>query len=90
MSWVKRKNNLRLFTCIGVSVIFIATFVKLEFNKLRLNEEKQRFEQELDALKTENTSLTNEFNDSKTDSYIERMARERLGMIKNGEKVVVD
>ncbi|MGL4481011.1 MAG: FtsB family cell division protein, partial [Lactococcus garvieae] len=37
-----------------------------------------------------NDNLTNEFNDSKTDSYIERMARERLGMIKNGEKVVVD
>ncbi|MGL4741891.1 MAG: FtsB family cell division protein [Sarcina sp.] len=87
---MKRKNNLRLFTCIGVCVIFIATFVKLEFNKLRLNEEKLKFEQELETLKTENASLTNEFNDSKTDSYIERMARERLGMIKNGEKVVVD
>ncbi|MGL5634206.1 MAG: FtsB family cell division protein [Sarcina sp.] len=87
---MRRKKSLRVFTCVGMAIIFIGTFVKLEFNKQRLNAEKQEVEQELDALKIKNDNLTNEFNDSKTDSYIERMARERLGMIKNGEKVVVD
>ncbi|MGL4654396.1 MAG: FtsB family cell division protein [Sarcina sp.] len=87
---MKRKFNAKILALIGVGFLFATTFINQEIIKKKLNDNKTKVEQELKNLKQKNTELTEEFNASKTDSYIERMARERLGMIKEGEKVVVD
>ncbi|MGL4452140.1 MAG: FtsB family cell division protein [Sarcina sp.] len=87
---MKRKINAKVLALTGVGLLFATTFINQEMTKKQLNDNKVRAEQELKNLKQKNSELTEEFNASKTDSYIERMARERLGMIKEGEKVVVD
>lgn len=87
---MKWKVNVKILALVGVGILFITTFINQEITKKKLNDTKVKVEQELKSLKQKNSELTEEFNNSKTDSYIERMARERLGMIKKGEKVVVD
>lgn len=87
---MKRKLNGKIVALLGVSILCISTLVSQEVTKRRLQEEKEKVESQLESLTEKNKDLTNEFNDSKTDEYIERLARERLGMIKKGEKVVVD
>lgn len=87
---MKVKTNVKVLALAGVGILFATTFINQEITKKKLNDNKAKVEQELNDLKQKNIELTEEFNASKTDSYIERMARERLGMIKEGEKVVVD
>ena len=87
---MKWKVNAKILALIGLGILFVTTFINQEITKKKLNDTKVRVEQELKSLKQKNGELTEEFNNSKTDAYIERMARERLGMIKEGEKVVVD
>lgn len=87
---MKWKVNVKILALVGVGILFITTFINQEITKKNLKDTKIKVEQELKGLKQKNSELTEEFNNSKTDSYIERMARERLGMIKKGEKVVVD
>ncbi|WP_297518800.1 septum formation initiator family protein [uncultured Clostridium sp.] len=87
---MKMRVNAKALALLGVGVLFTTTFINQEITKKKLNDNKVKVEQELKNLKQKNIELTEEFNDSKTDSYIERMARERLGMIKEGEQVVVD
>lgn len=87
---MKWKVNVKILALLGVGILFITTFINQQITKNNLKDAKIKVEQELKSLKQKNNELTEEFNNSKTDSYIERMARERLGMIKKGEKVVVD
>lgn len=87
---MKMKINAKVLALAGVGILFVTTFIDQEITKKKLNDNKMKVEQELKSLEQKNIELTEEFNASKTDSYIERMARERLGMIKEGEKVVVD
>jgi len=47
-------------------------------------------QQEEQTVKTKNLELKDEVKMSKSDSYIEKLARERLGLIKEGETPVID
>lgn len=85
-----KKLNFKLLIGIGITVVFVGTLISQEITKKRLSEEKIKVEKELQDLKSKNQELTEEFDDSQTDEYIERLARERLGMIKEGETVIVD
>lgn len=85
-----KKLNFKLLIGVGITVIFVGTLISQEITKKRLSEEKIKVEKELQDLKSKNQELTEEFDDSQTDEYIERLARERLGMIKEGETVIVD
>lgn len=85
-----KKLNFKLLIGIGITVIFVGTLISQEITKKRLSEEKIKVEKELQDLKSKNQELTEEFDDSQTDEYIERLARERLGMIKEGETVIID
>lgn len=85
-----RNLNSKVLVGITIAIIFSGTLISQEVMKKRLDREKIKVEKELEELKLKNKELTEEFDDSKTDEYIERMARERLGMIKKGEKVIID
>ena len=83
----KRKLLLMLSVCIiYVGYILISQQIQMfKFNKqIRTNNEKIVSEQkEIDELnKTKQTY--------KSDEFIEKMARERLGYVKVGEKVYID
>lgn len=55
-----------------------------------INRQIEQMAQEENSVLSKNQKLKDEVNMSKSDSYIEKLARERLGLIKPGETPVID
>ena len=87
---MKSRFTAKKLVIVTVSVLFVCAFGKQMITNRRLEKEKSQVEQQMKNISQKNVELTEEFKNSKSDSYIEQMARERLGMIKKGEKVIID
>ncbi|MBO8169785.1 MAG: septum formation initiator family protein [Thermoanaerobacteraceae bacterium] len=75
-------------------LIFILGYVLFSFGQVyykiyQLNTKKAALVQELKILQQENRALQEKLRLVQTDSYIEKLAREELGLVKPGEKVLV-
>ncbi|WP_127837168.1 FtsB family cell division protein [Clostridium prolinivorans] len=79
------KKVLLVLAAVYIGYILIST--QLAMNKIK--KELTVSQQELIKLKDKNQKLQDEVNLSKTDAYIEKLARERLGLIKEGETPVI-
>lgn len=79
------KNILLLLVSVYVGYILISTQLAMSKIKKELEVSKQ----ELTTVKERNLKLQDEVNLSKTEAYIEKLARERLGLIKDGETPVI-
>lgn len=79
------RNLLIVAAVLYVGYVFVST--QLAMNKIK--HEINVKQQELAKLKDKNQKLQDEVDMSKTDSYIEKLARERLGLVKPGEAPVV-
>lgn len=55
-----------------------------------INRQIGQVEQEEQSVMDKNQKLKDEVKLSKSDSYIEKLARERLGLVKPGETPVID
>lgn len=86
------KKRLTLKNTIIILLILFSTysFISQQFkmNKIKGDIKAQR--QELESLKQKNQKLQDEIDLSKTDLYMEKQARERLGYVKPGETPVID
>ena len=72
-----------LILILGVSIVRqIVTMNKIQ-------EQITQKQEQIDKLKKDNEALKDEVSKSTSDDFIEKQARERLNMIKPGEKVVV-
>ncbi|AAK81143.1 cell division protein FtsL [Clostridium acetobutylicum] len=65
-------------------------FVNQQITINRINKNISESQKNIDGLKKENQKLQDEIKLSKTDSYTEKLAREKLGLIKQGEIPVID
>jgi cell division protein FtsL len=77
-------------------VVIIAALLYVGYilvsTQIAMNKIKQQLEvkqQELADVKYKNTMLQDEVKMSKTDAFIEKLARETLGLIKKGETPVI-
>ena len=70
--------------------ILVISYVRQELKMNKIHKDIEAKQTQLNELQDKNKKLQDEVNQSSTDEYIERMARERLGMIKNGEKVITN
>ncbi|WP_040213827.1 FtsB family cell division protein [Clostridium polynesiense] len=77
-----------------ISFMLIALVYNVVNQQLTMRRIKKQFDEkqvELNSLKMKNDKLKEEVKASQTDpSYMERLARERLGYIKPGENTIVD
>jgi cell division protein FtsB len=80
------KRIIIVFASFYVGYILISTQITM----LKLKKEIEVKYQDLSKLQDKNQKLQDEVDMSKTDSYIEKLARERLGLIKPGETLVVE
>lgn len=78
-------KNLIILVLVGY-IIF--SFVRQEIAIKRIDSDITQKQTELDKLKEENKRLEEQVKSANSDEYIEKLARERLGMLKPGEKVV--
>lgn len=87
---MKKKFALKNVIIIILITIFCVSFIRQELAMKRIKETVSQKQEELEKLKEQNDRLKEEVESTNTDTYIEKMARERLGMIKEGEKVVIE
>ena len=78
------KNAIWLFSlAFIVLVIFLPSYTRLQ----DLREKNASYQKQIEALKRKNIELTEEKERLKDPVYLERVAREKMGLIKEGEVV---
>lgn len=87
---MKNKLTFKKLIIIGLAGIFIFSYIRQGITMNRIEKEMRSKQTQLDDAKQKNERLQDEVDKINSDSfdYLERLARERLGMIKPGEKVV--
>lgn len=87
---MKKKLTLKHIIVIVLFGLFVLKFVNQGITLKRIEAEILDRQQELALMQEENLKLEAELNMAKDDpeAYLEKLARERLNMIKPGEQVV--
>jgi len=75
-----------LFVCIYV----VGTLVKQQISLSQCDNLANEYENKIAAAKIEQQMLEDELEKAGTDEYIERTAREKLGLVKANERVFID
>jgi len=88
-AWHKKKRRLifAVMLFLSGSLLFSFFFGEMGWMQfLKMKSTLRQNQQEIDVLRNDNNALIKEIDALKTDPlYIERLARERLGLIKKGE-----
>lgn len=87
---MKKKFNIKSLVLIFVLVYVSYLFIQQQATMGRQKKELQKYNVELQKKKEEKKTLQDEVELSKTDKYIEKLAREILGLVKEGETPVMD
>lgn len=85
---IKKRLTLKKLIIIFIFAIFIFNYIKQEITIKRIREDIVVSQKQLEELKDKNIRLEADLKKTESDEYIEDLIRERLGMIKDGEKVV--
>ena len=87
---MEKKLILKKIVIVGFIIFFAFSFIRQSVTMNRIEKEIANKQLQLDEFKQKNERLQDEVEKINSDSsdYLEKLARERLGMIKPGEKVV--
>lgn len=85
---ISSKIKYIVFFIILINIGYI--FVNQQNTINTINKSIAEKQESIDSLKKENQKLQDEIKLSKTDSYTEKLAREKLGLIKQGEIPVIE
>lgn len=86
----RKKSGFRLFIVMGLMLYF--TYIILDQQKV-MNAKSLELKNIDDKIRQEmkvNAELKKQKEEINTDEYTEKIAREKLGMVKHGEKIFVD
>ncbi len=90
MQMKKRKlkfKNLFMVIFMGYAVF---TIINKQFAISELKKSEQAAVTKIEAVKRDNDKLVEMINNATSVEYIEKMAREQLGLVKSGERVYID
>lgn len=91
MASQKRKNGRWLVPLIAVVILYAAlVFTAQSHDMYVINLEIKQLEQKIAKKEEEKLRLLGEKDEISGDESIEKIAREKLGMVKDGERVFVD
>jgi len=90
MTEKKIKKPGRLFLTGLICLLLLFTIVPRAKSIMELSARKQELQKEKAVLMKINSEHKKELTELKSPAAIERIAREQLGMVKSGEKVVVE
>ncbi|NLZ34307.1 MAG: septum formation initiator family protein [Clostridiales bacterium] len=85
---MKKRLTLKGIIIFFIFAIFIFNYIKQGITIKEIQKEITVSQQELEELRDKNAELQRDLESIGSDEYIEKSARERLGMVKEGEKVV--
>lgn len=69
----------------GVALFFGIIFIKQQLTINGLNKEYKNYKDQLSKLQVQSSQLNEQLKQTEKESNIERLAREKLGLAKNGE-----
>ncbi len=87
---MKKKITLKNFIIILLLICSVYTVVNQQIRMQKIKKQVTNEQNRLNTLKKENQKLQDEVNLSKTDRYMEKLARERLGYVKPNETPVIN
>jgi cell division protein FtsB len=87
---MRKKFNLKVI--ITFLLVLYVSFALINQERIMVESKKQVTQslQELSNVKSINLKLLDEVKQSSTDAFVERLAREKLGLVKEGETTIVD
>lgn len=90
----KQKLNIKRLAIVAAAAVFIIYFVyAMIAQQIALsnkNKEIQSLEEQVSAANTETERLQKELDNLEDPEYLERVAREKLGLVRPNERVFVD
>ena len=86
----KRKLRLKNIFMIAFIVYAAITIVNQQLTIYDLRKAEQNEISKIEAVRNDNDRLMEMINNATSIEYIEKMAREQLGLVKPGEKVYID
>jgi len=86
----KRKLRLKNVLMIAFIVYAAITIVNQQLTIYDLRKAEQDEISKIEAIRNDNDRLLEMINNATSIEYIEKMAREQLGLVKPGEKVYID
>ena len=86
---MSKRINIKTICMIVILLYAGGIFANQRINSYKISQEINKQHTELQKLMEKNQRLQDEVNMSKTDLFIEKQARERLGLIKEGETPVI-
>jgi cell division protein DivIC len=87
---VIKKKNIKKLLFAAVTCYLAFVFISQEVTSLRIKAQISNEKAQLQVLKDDNQKLQDTVNLSKTPKYIEKLAREKLGLIMANETPVID
>lgn len=87
---MNKSIRLKKIIFLVIAIVFVFNLVKQGKTMNRIAKEKQQQEIKLQNLQQDTQRLKEENDKAQTDEYLEKLAREKLSMIKNGEFSVVN
>ncbi|HHW71049.1 MAG TPA: septum formation initiator family protein [Clostridiales bacterium] len=84
------KPRIKVVVMLFIFVYLATIFVKQEFILREQNKETCKLETQIEQVREENSDLERQIEYTQSESYIERMAREKLGWVREGEKVFIE
>lgn len=88
----RKSGEIKIHRIILIVLIlyFIYTYISQNNLSRRLNVKKNKYEEEIQVLENDIDLLNREISNSDSLDFIEKVAREELGMVKPREIIVVD
>lgn len=85
-----RRLNILFLTSTVITIVLVVTFVRQRIKIANLNKEYQLLQAEQENMKNQIDDLVKEIKEVNSLEYIEKKAREDLGMIKKDETIYVN
>ena len=88
---MKKKLIVKKLVIIGFVIFFVCSYVRQFITMNRIKQEISDKQTQLEEIEQKNERLQDEVDKINSDSedYLEKLARERLGLIKEGEQIIL-
>ncbi|MGI6113255.1 MAG: FtsB family cell division protein [Mahellales bacterium] len=85
MTRYRMKPRLKVFILLMIVLAVASTLITQELELNRLNKDKAEIISKINDLKDDNEYIQQQIDAADTDEFVENVAREKLGMVKQGE-----
>lgn len=85
---MEKRITLKNIVIVFLLVVFCFSFIRQQKAIKKLDNDITQKQQELEKLREDNELLQQKVENINSEEFAEKLARERLGLVKDGEKVV--